>query len=347
MRVQALFLNLFMGARRRSPLVLKEAKLRLLDIRLASNRNSLSHLRFSFKRIWSSSSAPLIAGVLLTILQVVSYGLSKLPSNYSYGISNVNEGSIQNSLWLVIASLVAVSLPIFVVVVQYSSSDKNGIIALPVTEVLRRESKVDAALIYAAVSIVHSGADTVWIRCKPVLIFDFIVTLVVLVVMIGNSYFRLFQLISSRFKLNELGYRLLQDKLETAIDNTWVIAEANRVVIAELDHIGVRFSPLDFPFRPPEWTQIGPPSEFTVRDIDIDALIVVAGTLTGLNQMGVAVTTVRNELETTPQLILLRLCESTIGPTLPMFAYQHGNFGEQAPEAIWGLIEPCLVLRKV
>ena len=87
---------------------------------------------------------------------------------------------------------------VFVVVVQFAGSASEDVAALPLTEVLRRKSKIDRTLVISGLAVVHCGADALWFQGQAVLLFDYFVGVVAVVAALGGSYWSLFTVCCSR-----------------------------------------------------------------------------------------------------------------------------------------------------
>ena len=67
---------------------------------------------------------------------------------------------------------------------------------------------------------------------------------------------------------------MLEEKLDVAIDDSWVPAEANANLIEQLAGHHVQYSPFGLAYQAAPWTSIGPLEDKVVRDVDVGGLSV-------------------------------------------------------------------------
>jgi len=230
--------------------VMRDAELRLKEFKASSKRgpaNASVSARISPQVRFFATTAMIVS------LQVSAVDLTKWPYKFWRDFAPSNPSTLQNSLWIVVATIVGVSIPVFVVIVQFAGDAGKDISALPLTEVLRRRSRIDVAFLASGIAVLHCGADALWFHGQAVLILDFAFALVPLILILGITYLRLFKIIASRADLKEYAYALLEEKLVDAIDQSWVTAEANKRLISILSEYGVLYSPFNYAVHSPEW----------------------------------------------------------------------------------------------
>ena len=276
---------------------------------------------------------------LVAGLQAASYGLTRWPFSFLPSLAPRDPGSLQDNLWLVLATLVGVSLPLLLVILQFPVPE--DIAALPLTEVLRKRTHVDQVLVLSGFVVLHCGADALWFAGQAVLLFDFFVGLVLLIAMLGRSYWRLFELVRSHAELKNEAANLLADKLVDAIDASWVEAEANRRLIGDLEAHHVSFSPFTTLYQPPDWTPIGPVEPALLRDVDVVALGLLVDEL--LTPSAGRAPAQSNQLQPPrAELVLLRTCGQQIGGASPFMAYRTPGGPGWSAQDLWDAVAPHL-----
>ena len=277
-----------------------------------------------------------VAFVFLAALQVVSGLLIHWPYNVWSSHVPTDPGSLQNSLWLVVATLVGVTLPVFIVVVQYTGSTSSLLSAVPLPEVLRQKTRIDLALIVAAIAVIHSGVDALWFVGSAVLAFDFFLCFVTFVLVLGLSVVILFGLVRSPLALSEAGFSVLLERLDQTIDDSWVVSRANDNLITTLQESDITYNPLFAGIADPTWVLVGPPERGQLRDIHPQQLARVLDELTVPAPAVDAVpTTVNAQADSSQNAFLLRLCNDVIGPTSPLLAVLGTSVDADTANELW------------
>ena len=314
--------------------VMWDAKKRLDGIRSAEDSGRFASVRKRWRRADSRAKWFLaIAGALA--LQAISYGLTKWPFSFWPSLAPAHPNTLQNNLWVVAAAIVGVSLPVFVVVVQFAGSASEDVAALPLTEVLRRKSKIDRTLVISGLAVVHCGADALWFQGQAVLLFDYFVGVVAVVAALGGSYWSLFRLVRSRAELKASAFAMLEEKLDVAIDDSWVPAEANANLIEQLAGHHVQYSPFGLAYQAAPWTSIGPLEDKVVRDVDVGGLSAFLDWLRSPSIGGEPTQPEQVGESRQPEVVLLRVCGMTIGPTQPLLAYLAAGQPTRSAEELW------------
>lgn len=270
------------------------------------------------------------------LLQVVSLLLVRWPYDVWSSHTPVDPGSLQTSLWLVVATLVGVTLPVFIVVVQYTGTTSKQLSPVPLAEVLRQKTRIDLALIVAAVAVLHSGIDALWFVGSAVLAFDFFICFVSFVCVLGLSVVILFGLVRSPLALSEAGFSVLLERLDRTIDDSWIVSQANDNLISTLKGSDIAYNPLFVGAADPSWVLVAPPEKGRLRDVNPQQLARVLEQLkVPASAMGTVPTTVNAQADRSPDVFLLRLCNDVIGPASPVLAVSRTSVQADTSDELW------------
>ena len=287
--------------------------------------------------------------IVAVALQFVSLGLLHWPWNFWNSLEPHSPGSLQAVLWQVEAGLVAVALPVFFIVVQHSASLHGDVGALPVTEVLRRETGLEPTLGIAALGFIRSGADSIWFQGSAVLFCDFFIVFCLTIILLGHASYKLFQLAGDATLLKQRAEQLLQWKLRSAIDESWAFASGNEEFLRKLkatDGLNLVYSPVGGVADDVNWIQVFFPEPCEIIDIRADQLIAAIKSLPGKPVLtGPELTAPTSQPgRIPPDGFVVHLAGEHVTTTMPFVVLNRSSFGSETTDEIWALIQPAIKL---
>ncbi len=279
---------------------------------------------------------------------LLSLGLLHLSWTIFPSLRPSDPGALQSVLWQVDAGLVAVALPVFLVIVQFSSSLHGDIAALPIVEVFRRDTAVVPTLIIAAFGFIRSGVDSIWFISSAVLFVDFLVVFVFTTASLGFSFLRFFQLAGSQSRLQSRAELLLRWKLDKATDALWAITRANEVLIdtlAAINEFRVEYRPYSAGLQPDQWVFLRSRRKLRLDDVRAGDLAKVLKRLPAkpapVGQTPPSGTAGTSTIETS--VFLMRVVGSDMDTASSLIAFRRASFHllqeDQLSSAIWPLFE--------
>jgi hypothetical protein len=313
-----------------------------------------------WERWWSGRSptqAVIELIVIGVLLQFASFGILHIPWGFWPRLQPKSPASLQAILWQVDAGLVAIAFPVLFIVAQHSASLHDNVSALPIAEVLRRETGLVPMLCIAGLGFIRSGADSIWFPASSVLFFDFIFVFSATLVMLLVVSSKIFGLTNDPINLQKKAEELLQWRLRTAIDNSWAISKGNQdleTALEESVQLTLRYTAFSLTEEDNEWQPVFPLEDCVLTDVRAEDLVVAIESLSNQSFMANPEfgqpaeegdrprrLTEVNEEERVDSF-LLKIVGDRLSPSTAFLTLRKSSFRDIDPVEAWKQIESTL-----
>ncbi len=223
---------------------------------------------------------------------------------------------MEQTLWMVVAALVGVVIPVFLLTVQFAGSANDALAALPTTQVLRARTYSLEIVILSGIIVLHIGMDAMAFNSHAVLYFDFLL-LAILISCFGLAFYKLFYLTSNPIEMKRESVEVLTSEIDMTIDDGIVSQRANERLLEDFSQADIPFIYAGSSLFDDAWIGIGPENEFRLLDLDPTPISQVLDALRPIEVEESNPVTAGNH-ERRPDIFLCGTIGGTLGPRSPL-----------------------------